>query len=160
MSFIGSAKEFFGFGPYDEVEDTYYDERSYREPRAEQVPQTSRSAHSAHSAHSAQRGASYTAYESRSFTPEIVSTAPRSYNDAKEIGEPFRDGDAVIMDLTDLDTADAKRVVDFAAGLCFALRGSMLNLARNTGSRRRVFAIVPENARITTDELKRAARLA
>lgn len=154
MSFIGSAKEFFGFGPYDEVEDTYYDEQNYREPRAEQAAQPSRASQSA------QRGASYTSYESRSFTPEIVTTAPRSYNDAKEIGEPFRDGDAVIMDLTDLEAADAKRVVDFAAGLCFALRGSMLNLARNTGSRRRVFAIVPENARITTDELKRAARLA
>lgn len=154
MSFIGSAKEFFGFGPYDEVEDTYYDEQNYREPRAERAAQPSRASQSA------QRGASYTAYESRSFTPEIVTTAPRSYNDAKEIGEPFRDGDAVIMDLTDLEAADAKRVVDFAAGLCFALRGSMLNLARNTGSHRRVFAIVPENARITTDELKRAARLA
>ena len=153
MSFIGSAKEFFGFGPYDEVEDTYYDEQN-REPRAERAAQPSRASQSA------QRGASYTAYESRSFTPEIVTTAPRSYNDAKEIGEPFRDGDAVIMDLTDLEAADAKRVVDFAAGLCFALRGSMLNLARNTGSRRRVFAIVPENARITSDELKRAARLA
>ena len=97
--------------------------------------------------------------EPRSFAPEIVSTTPRSYNDAKEIGEPFRAGDAVVMDLTELDLADAKRVVDFAAGLCFALRGSMLNLARTSGSRRRVFAIVPEHARITAEELGRAARL-
>ncbi|MCP1386710.1 cell division protein SepF [Corynebacterium sp. TA-R-1] len=143
MSFIGSAKEFFGFGPYEAADDTYYDDQQYREPReTEHAPRT-REVHR----------------EPRSYTPEIVSTAPRSYNDAKDIGEPFRDGDAVIMDLTDLDAADAKRVVDFAAGLCFALRGSMQNLTKNSGSRRRVFAIIPENARITTSELKHAARL-
>lgn len=139
MSFIGSAKEFFGFGPYDEAEDVYYDDQQYREPVAPQRPVREP--------------------VSRTFTPEIITTNPRSYNDAKEIGEPFRDGDAVVMDLTNLESADAKRVVDFAAGLCFALRGSMLNLTRNSGSRRRVFAIVPENARISQDELKRAAHL-
>ncbi|GAA0201764.1 cell division protein SepF [Corynebacterium riegelii] len=151
MSFIGTAKEFFGFGPYDDAEDAYYDDQQYRETREARE----------HAAPQRAQHVERTPREpiARSFTPEIISTAPRSYNDAKEIGEPFRDGDAVIMDLTDLDAADAKRVVDFAAGLCFALRGSMLNLARNTGSRRRVFAIVPENARISTDELKRVARL-
>lgn len=150
MSFFASAKDFFGFGPYDEADDTYYEEPSqYREPRDTRVaePRETRETREPY------------VRAPRSFTPEIVATAPRSYNDAKEIGEPFRDGDAVIMDLTDLDAADAKRVVDFAAGLCFALRGSMMNLARGTGSRRRVFAIVPENARLSTDELKRAARL-
>lgn len=154
MSFIGTAKEFFGFGPYDDAEDAYYDDAHYPEPREtrEVAPQR---------AERVERPERVERREpiSRSFTPEIVTTAPRSYNDAKEIGEPFRDGDAVVMDLSDLDAADAKRVVDFAAGLCFALRGSMQNLTRGTGSRRRVFAIVPENARITADELKRAARL-
>lgn len=154
MSFIGTAKEFFGFGPFDDAEDAYYDDPQYREPREarEVAPQR---------AERVERPERIERREpiSRSFTPEIVTTAPRSYNDAKEIGEPFRDGDAVVMDLSDLEAADAKRVVDFAAGLCFALRGSMLNLTRGTGSRRRVFAIVPENARISTDELKRAARI-
>lgn len=157
MSFIGSAKEFFGFGPYDDGEDAYYDDHQYREPREHAAAEAPARVEHAH-ASAPQRPA--TSYAPRaSFTPEIVSTAPRSYNDAKEVGEPFRDGDAVIMDLTDLDPADAKRVVDFAAGLCFALRGNMFNLARNTGSRRRVFAIVPENARISESELKRVARL-
>lgn len=154
MSFIGTAKEFFGFGPYDDAEDAYYDEAQYREPRETRAVAPQRGEH-VERPERVERGEPI----SRAFTPEIVTTAPRSYNDAKEIGEPFRDGDAVVMDLSDLEAADAKRVVDFAAGLCFALRGSMQNLSRGTGSRRRVFAIVPENARITTDELKRAARL-
>lgn len=158
MSFIGSAKEFFGFGPFDDAEDAYYDEPQYREPRETRevaAPQRVERAERVERPERIERREPI----ARSFTPEIVTTAPRSYNDAKEIGEPFRDGDAVVMDLSDLEAADAKRVVDFAAGLCFALRGSMLNLTRNTGSRRRVFAIVPENARISTDELQRAARL-
>lgn len=161
MSFIGSAKEFFGFGPFDDAEDAYYDEPQYREPREAREVAAPQRAERTERTERVERPERIERREpiARSFTPEIVTTAPRSYNDAKEIGEPFRDGDAVVMDLSDLEAADAKRVVDFAAGLCFALRGSMINLTRNTGSRRRVFAIVPENARIGTEELKRAARL-
>ena len=45
------------------------------------------------------------------------------------IGERFRDGTPVIMDLVSMDNADAKRLVDFAAGLAFALRGSFDKVA-------------------------------
>lgn len=161
MSFIGSAKEFFGFGPYDEGDDAYYDDHDYRAGREYGHAERGERAEVSQRGEYGSRAerAEYGVRETRSFTPEIVSVAPRSYNDAKEIGEPFRDGDAVVMDLSDLDAADAKRVIDFAAGLCFALRGSMQNLTRNSSTQRRVFAIVPENGRITSAELKRAARL-
>lgn len=144
MSFFGSAKEFFGLGPVEHAEDdAYYDDATYGE--TERYTATP----------AAPARPSYRA----NYAPHIVTASPRTYNDAKEIGEPFRDGDAVVMDLTDLGTADAKRIVDFAAGLCFALRGNMHNLSRGTDSQRRVFAIVPENADLSKDELKRAARL-
>ncbi|MDO5618445.1 cell division protein SepF [Kocuria sp.] len=55
----------------------------------------------------------------------ITTVHPRSYNDAKSVGESFRDGTPVIMDLTDLGEAEAKRLVDFAAGLVYALHGSI-----------------------------------
>ena len=55
----------------------------------------------------------------------ITTVHPRSYNDAKAIGESFRDGTPVIMDLSDLVEAEAKRLVDFAAGLVYALHGSI-----------------------------------
>ena len=41
------------------------------------------------------------------------------------IGEKFREGKPVILDMTDMDDAGARRLVDFAAGLAFALRGSI-----------------------------------
>ena len=174
MSFFDSAKDFFGLGPVDNGEDdAYYDDpqyaagaagvaaagstaydRSARPERPERAERPSRMDRPA--ARDYSRDAVRPSYRS---TPHIVTAAPRNYNDAKEIGEPFRDGDAVVMDLTDLDTADAKRIVDFAAGLCFALRGSMHNLSRGVDTRKRVFAIVPENANLEKDDLKRAAGL-
>ena len=55
----------------------------------------------------------------------ITTVHPRSYNDATSVGESFRDGTPVIMDLSDLAEAEAKRLVDFAAGLVYALHGSI-----------------------------------
>ncbi len=55
----------------------------------------------------------------------ITTIHPRTYNEAKNIGESFRAGTPVIMNLTEMDDADAKRLVDFAAGLAFGLHGSI-----------------------------------
>src|SRR6478672_4770713 len=55
----------------------------------------------------------------------ITTIHPRTYNEAKTIGESFRAGTPVIMNLSDMDDSDAKRLVDFAAGLVFGLHGSI-----------------------------------
>ena len=165
MSFFDSAKDFFGLGPVDNAEDdAYYDDPQYSSnaagstayDRADRADRVERAERPSRMDRPAARDYGRDAVRS---TTHIVTAAPRNYNDAKEIGEPFRDGDAVVMDLTDLDTADAKRIVDFAAGLCFALRGSMHNLSRGVDTRKRLFAIVPENAKLEKDDLKRAAGL-
>ena len=52
----------------------------------------------------------------------ITTLHPRTYNEAAPIGENFRDGTPVIMNLSEMDDTDAKRLVDFAAGLVFAPR--------------------------------------
>lgn len=160
MSIFGTAKEFFGLGPYNYNEaaynedPAYYDDADYTDGGSTAYERAPQRPYSEAAPRHDYRG-SYT----RTLEPAIVTATPRSYNDAKEIGEPFRDGDAVIMDLSDLDAADAKRLVDFAAGLCFALRGRMHNLTRGMDTGRRVFAITPENAPFTSSELQRAARL-
>ena len=171
MSFFDSAKDFFGLGPVDHGEDdAYYDDPQYAPGAAagaaagstayDRVERPERPSRVERAAIGERREPlREPARPSYRATTHIVTAAPRNYNDAKEIGEPFRDGDAVVMDLTDLETADAKRIVDFAAGLCFALRGNMHNLSRGSESRKRVFAIVPENARVEKEDLKRAAGL-
>ncbi|MEJ5920592.1 cell division protein SepF [Corynebacterium sp. H78] len=60
--------------------------------------------------------------------PQHIFVEPKSdfqdrYSNAPEIGRHFRDGDIVTFDLSELDPAQQKRYLDFAAGLAFALRG-------------------------------------
>jgi cell division inhibitor SepF len=69
----------------------------------------------------------------------IETVHPRSYNDARRIGEGFRDGIPVIMNLSELDDSDAKRIIDFAAGLVFGLRGSIERVTN------KVFLLSPVN---------------
>lgn len=168
MSIIDSAREFLGFGPYendgyfDDEYDNDVDDRA-RSERREAVPargerySSARAAdyaapaeRSAHSAHSV--AASRT-------EPKIVVPMLHSYRDAKKVGEPFRDGDIVIMDLTGLSKLDAKAYIDFASGLCLALFGQMHNLSRGLDVDRRVFAITPQGVNVSMDELLREAHL-
>jgi cell division inhibitor SepF len=81
----------------------------------------------------------------------ITTIHPRSYNDAKQIGESFRGGTPVIMNLTDMDDADAKRLVDFAAGLIFGLRGTIERVTS------KVFLLSPANVSVTAEERARMA---
>lgn len=81
----------------------------------------------------------------------ITTLHLRSYNEARMIGEPYRDGIPVIMNLTEMEDADAKRLVDFAAGLAFALRGSIEKVTS------RVFLISPPNVDVTAEDKRRMA---
>lgn len=81
----------------------------------------------------------------------ITTLQPRSYNEARTIGERYRDGVPVIMNLTELDDAAAKRLVDFAAGLAFALRGSIDKVTS------RVFLLTPENVEVSADDARKLA---
>ncbi len=86
--------------------------------------------------------------------PELhrISTIhPRTYNEAKIIGEAFRAGTPVIMNLGELDDADAKRLVDFAAGLIFGLRGSIERVTS------KVFLLSPANVEVAPAEKVRVS---
>ncbi|MFJ6572848.1 cell division protein SepF [Streptomyces sp. NPDC091292] len=76
----------------------------------------------------------------------IGTVTPDSFRDARGIGELFRDGVPVIVNLTAMEAADAKRVVDFAAGLTFGLRGSIERVAT------RVFLLTPAHTEIVSGE--------
>lgn len=82
---------------------------------------------------------------------KITTLRPRDYSEARIIGERFREGNPVIMDLVDLSNADAKRLVDFAAGLAFALRGSFDKVAT------KVFLLSPADVDVSAEERRRIA---
>ena len=81
----------------------------------------------------------------------ITTLRPKDYSEARTIGERFRDGQPVIMDLVSMDNADAKRLVDFAAGLAFALRGSFDKVAT------KVFLLAPADVDVTAEQRRRIA---
>jgi cell division inhibitor SepF len=79
----------------------------------------------------------------------ITTVHPRTYNEARTIGERYREGYPVIMNLTELDDADAKRLVDFAAGLIFGLRGSIERVTA------KVFLLSPQDVDVTAEDKAR-----
>jgi cell division inhibitor SepF len=76
----------------------------------------------------------------------ITTIHPRTYNEAKNIGESFRAGTPVIMNLSDMDDADAKRLVDFAAGLVFGLHGSIERVTS------KVFLLSPAHVEVSAED--------
>lgn len=81
----------------------------------------------------------------------IVSVRPRSYNEARAIGENFRDGIPVIMNLSDMESGEDKRLVDFAAGLIFGLRGNIERVSSQ------VFLLCPANLVVGPEDKERLA---
>jgi len=76
----------------------------------------------------------------------ITTLHPRNYNEARTIGEHFREGIPVIMNLSEMDDSDAKRLVDFSAGLVFAVRGSIERVTN------KVFLLSPPNVTVAAED--------
>src|SRR5262245_45505470 len=76
----------------------------------------------------------------------ITALHPRTYNEARTIGENFREGVPVIMNLTEMSDNDAKRLVDFAAGLVFAVRGTIERVTS------KVFLLSPPNVTVAGED--------
>ncbi|QQM68042.1 cell division protein SepF [Actinomyces weissii] len=80
----------------------------------------------------------------------IVTVHPSTYNEARVIGEAFRDGLPVIINLTGMSESDARRMVDFSAGLVFGLRGAIERVTP------RVFLLTPASVAIDSGEAAEA----
>jgi len=95
------------------------------------------------------RPAPVRAVKERAELSRITTLHPRTYNDARVVGEHFRDGTPVIMNLTSMDDQDAKRLVDFAAGLIFGLRGTLEKITT------KVFLLSPADVEVTAEDKAR-----
>jgi cell division inhibitor SepF len=82
---------------------------------------------------------------------QITTLHPTTYREARTIGEHFRDGVPVIINLTEMDEGDARRLVDFAAGLAFGLRGTIERVTN------RVFLLSPANVQVTAEDKAKIA---
>jgi cell division inhibitor SepF len=75
---------------------------------------------------------------------------PRSFNDAQQIADRFKDSVPVILNLQNADMDLSKRLIDFASGLTYALDGSMQRVAD------KVFLLTPRNVEVSAEERARA----
>lgn len=73
---------------------------------------------------------------------------PRSFNDAKEIGDKLRVNSPVIMNLQRADNELAKRLVDFASGLTYMASGTIKKLGD------RIFLLTPPNVEVSAEEAR------
>jgi cell division inhibitor SepF len=81
----------------------------------------------------------------------IITLHPRTYSEARTIGEQYREGNPVIINLSDMEETERKRLVDFASGLVFGLRGSIERVTS------KVFLLTPENVSVSNDAKAAAA---
>jgi cell division inhibitor SepF len=81
--------------------------------------------------------------------PRVHLVQPSSFNDAQEIGDKFREGFSVLMNLQSADQELGRRLVDFASGLAYGLQGSMQPAAD------RVFLITPRDVKVSAEDRRR-----
>src|SRR4029450_11994037 len=81
----------------------------------------------------------------------ITTLHPRTYNEGRTVGENFREGVPVIMNLSERDGADGEGRVAFAAGLVFAVRGTIERVTN------KVFLLSPPNVSVAAEDKQRLA---
>ncbi len=82
----------------------------------------------------------------------IVTIAPRFYSEARAIGEYYREGNPVIMNLSDMEETERKRLIDFASGLVFGHSGTIERVTS------KVFLLTPPNVSVSSEEKSAAAQ--
>ncbi|SDH44425.1 cell division inhibitor SepF [Sinosporangium album] len=125
MGTVRKVASYLGLGGADEYDDVYDDDDVEYE---EWAPASERAAKR---------------WGSVSTPSKILMIQPRKYNsDAPLIGRHFRDGQAVILDVSDMPAPDATRMVDFAAGLAFGCEGRIDRIAE------KVFLLAPSTVEV------------
>lgn len=81
----------------------------------------------------------------------IVTITPRFYSEARAIGEYYREGNPVIMNLSDMEESERKRLIDFASGLVFGHAGTIERVTS------KVFLLTPPNVIVSGEEKSAAA---
>ena len=143
--------EYLGLLEDTGVYDDDYDEQGYAEPEAQprRTPAQAQPAPVADLSQRRRTSAPAGAPVAVAELSRITTLHPRTYNEARVVGENFRDGVPVIMNLSEMDDADAKRLVDFAAGLIFGLRGSIERVTN------KVFLLSPRDVDVTAEDKAR-----
>jgi cell division inhibitor SepF len=149
--YLGLVEDDDRYDEYDDYDDVRRDEAVASGRGGSLLHDDHRASVSALPEHRPSRPVSTATVQPVSEPYRITTLHPRTYNEARTIGEHFRDGTPVIMNLTEMDDTDAKRLVDFAAGLIFGLHGSIERVTQ------KVFLLSPANVDVTAEDKARIA---
>lgn len=165
MSMLRKAMHYLGLAPDDEYDDEYYDEPASAAPvapsRSAYVPPEPPEPHHAAvrplprstEAPSGQVPAVRTTGVVRPLTPQGAAKpyamSPSSFNEAQAVADKYMAGIPVIMNLQGLDRDLSRRLVDFASGLCYGMRGSMERVTNQ------VYLLTPSNVEVSAEEKRR-----
>ncbi len=84
-----------------------------------------------------------------SATPRFHLVQPATFNDVQEVGDKYREGFSVLMNLQSVEPDLARRLVDFASGLAYGLSGSLQPVAD------KVFLVTPPGVQVSAEERRR-----
>lgn len=82
-------------------------------------------------------------------TAKTSVVLPKTFGDAQDVADRFKANQPVIMNLQGLDRDVARRLIDFASGLCYGLAGQMDRVAKD------VFLLTPADVQVTDEEMRR-----
>jgi cell division inhibitor SepF len=165
MSMLRKAMHYLGLAPDDEYDDDYYDEPGPAAPtssgRSAYVPPEPPEPH-----HAAVRPLPRSAEPASGQVPAVRTTgvvrpltpqgsakpypiSPTSFNEAQSLADKYMAGIPVIMNLQGLERDLSRRLVDFASGLCYGMRGSMERVTNQ------VYLLTPTNVEVSAEEKRR-----
>lgn len=133
---------YLGLVEDDEFEDYPYEEVEMEEPRRtpRRAPETEGRG---------QREAVVRQMPTSTPQGRVHLVMPTSFNDVQEVGDRFREGNSVVMNLQSVDNDLGRRLVDFASGLAYGIGGSLQPVAE------KVFLITPPGVEVSAEERKR-----
>lgn len=162
MSMLRRAMHYLGLAPDDEYDDDYVDEPHSAAPapsRSAYVPPEPPEAYTAavrplpRQEASGQVPAVRTTGVVRPLTPQGTAKpyamSPSSFNEAQSVADKYMAGIPVIMNLQGLERDLSRRLVDFASGLCYGMRGSMERVTNQ------VYLLTPSNVEVSAEEKRR-----
>ena len=82
-------------------------------------------------------------------TSQVHLVLPRSFNDAQQVADRYKNGVPVILNLQSADAELSKRLIDFASGLTYALEGGMQRIAD------KVFLLTPRDVELSAEDRAR-----
>lgn len=132
------------------AEEDEFDEYAYEQMEGEEPVQPRRSAvRRVPEQEGPARRDSVVRHMPRHGAPRFHLVHPAAFNDAQEVGDKFREGFSVLMNLQATDPELSRRLVDFASGLAYGLGGSMQPVAE------RVFLVTPAGIQVSAEERRR-----